>query len=311
MSLIFKGVGIGGYAGFELTDQLLYNIRAWIDWGLLHHGGYNFYLFDQDSYFAENESKLHSVIDERYPTNCVWEGIGSAGWIWESGVTPMSGGITPFRVSGVYINQDFIPITDIGSHRHHIDYLHGRVIFDESQNPDDDIRAEYTSRAVYTGFADDKEFRILMLEAVEEFLSNTSPSSTPSREHAIWLPAIFIEVDSGTGAGLQLGGGQIKTRTITLHIFADTAGDRNLLMDILDYNNRSVFTMFDLNKITFPFDEYGDIVAGATNWVDLMSQYPYKKLRILEGACKKINSLNSQLFRAKVTYKIEVDFGGI
>jgi len=310
MSLTLKGIGVGGYGGYELTDQLLYNIKAWIDWGLLHHGGYNLYLYDQDSYFAENESKLYPVVDERYPINCVWNGVGRE-WVWESGVTPMSGGIVPFRVSGVYVNGTFIPSSDVGQYRHHTDYRHGRIIFEESQNPDDDIRTEYTSRSVYVGFADSEEFQTLMLNSVEEFLTDTVPSGTPSKDHQIWLPSIFISVDSGDGRGLQLGGGQIKTRIITLHIFADNSYDRNLLMDWLDYNNRSAFIMFDLNNIQLPFDQYGDIVLGATNWIDLMDQYPYKKLRILEGSCKKLNSLNTKLFRAIVKYKVEIDFGGI
>jgi hypothetical protein len=310
MGLTLKGINLGGFAGYELVDQLQYNLKFILDWGLLHHGGYNLYLYDQDSYFAENESKLHSVIDERYPVNCVWNGVGRE-WVWESGVTPMSGGTVPFRVSGVYINGTFIPSSDTGPYRHHIDYRHGRIIFDESQNPNDDIRAEYCSRSVYVGFADSEEFQTLMLNSVEEFLTNTVPSGTPSREHEIWLPSIFIDVDSGEGRGLQLGGGQIKTRTISLHIFADNPNDRNLLMDWLDYNNRSAFVMADLNSIQFPFDQYGDIVSGATNWIDLMNNYPWKKMRILEGTCKKLNSLNTKLFRAIVKYKVEIDFGGI
>jgi len=310
MSLTFKGTNLGGFAGYELVDQLQYNIKFWIDWALLHRGGYSLYLYDQDSYFAENESKLHPVIDERYPINCVWDGVGRE-WVWESGVTPMSGGVEPFRVSGIYINGTFVSSADLGPQRHHIDYMHGRVIFEEEQNPDDDIRAEYCSRSVYVGFADSKEFQLLMMDTIPEFLTNTVPSGTPSKDHQIWLPSIFIDTDSGDGKGLQLGGGQIKTRIITLHIFADNPNDRNLLMDWLDYQNRSAFFMADLNNIPFPFNHYGDVASGATNWVDLMAQYPWKKMRIREGTCKKINSLNTQLFRATVKWKVEIDFGGI
>jgi len=310
MSLTFRGTNLGGFAGYELVDQLQYNIKFWIDWALLHRGGYGIYTYDQDSYFAENESKLYPVIDERYPNNCVWNGAGRE-WVWESGVVPMSGALEPFRVSGIYVNGTFIPSTDMGPHRHHIDYLHGRVIFDEGQNPDDDIRAEYCSRSVYVGFADSKEFQQLMMDALPEFLTNTVPSGTPMKDNQIWLPSIFIDIDSGEGRGLQLGGGQIKTRVISLHIFADNPGDRNLLMDWLDYQNRSVFSMADLNTIQFPFDQYGDVVSGATNWVNLMADYPWKKVRMQEGTCKKINSLNTKLFRATVKWKVEIDFGGI
>jgi hypothetical protein len=305
----FKSVGVGGYAGYELTDQLLYNIKAFLDWGLLQKGGYNFYLLNQDSFFAENESKLRATTDGRYPQNCIWEGVGE--WVWESGVTPINSGEAPFRPSGVYINEIFIPSSSTGPSRHHFDFLNGRVIFEEGQNPDDDIRAEYTSRAVRIRFSDSSEFQNLMLESIEEFLSNTVPSGTTSKDHGAWLPSIYISIDSGTGRGLELGGGQIKTRVVTLHIFCDTAGDRNLLLDLLDYNNRTAFTMFDLNKIPFPINEFGSPVSGATNWVDLMDTYSWKKLRITEGSCKTINSLNTKLFRGQVRWNIEVDLGNI
>ena len=69
--------------------------------------------------------------------------------------------------------------------------------------------------------------------------------------------------------------------------------------------------MADLNNITFPFDEYGDIVSGVTNWVQMVNDHPWKKLRVIDSNSATINSLNSQLFRARVTYEIEIDFGNI
>jgi len=310
MALTFKGVSEGGFGGFELTDQLLYNLKFFIDWNLLNKGAYGIYEYDSESWFDEDESKLHPVNDERYEQGKVWE-ASAREFVWESGVILSSGSINPFRVSGVYIDGNFYPTDSAGINRHHVDYLHGRIIFDEPKNAEDDIRAEYTRRSVHVGFADDPEFRVLMLNAVEEFLTDSSPSSTPSREHQIWFPSIFIEVGTGKQRGLQLGGGQIKTRYVTFHIFADNPQDRNLLMDWLDYQSRSTFWMADLNSITFPFDEYGSIVPGVTNWVDMVSSHPWKKLRVMDSTPTTINSLNSQVFRARVVFEVEIDYGGI
>lgn len=310
MALTFKGISEGGYGGFELTDQLLYNLKFFIDWNLLNKGAYGIYEYNSESWYDDDESKLHLVPDERYEEGRVWEGIGRS-WVWESGVFLSSGAINPFRVSGVYIDGNFYPTDSVGINRHHVDYLNGRIIFDEPKNADDDIRAEYTRRSVHVGFADDLEFRTLMLNAVEEFLTDSSPSSTPSREHQTWLPSIFIEIGTGKQRGLQLGGGQIKTRYITFHIFADNPQDRNLLMDWLDYQSRSTFWMADLNNITFPFDEYGDIVSGVTNWVNMVATHPWKKLRVIDSTSTTINSLNSQVFRARVIYEVEIDMGNL
>lgn len=309
-ALEFKGTNTGGFGGFELTDQIQYNLKWFLDWGLLNRGAYGIYEIDDTSYYASDESRLRSVPDERYEEGRVWEGAGRE-WVWESGISLGSGFIDPFRVSGVYIDGDFSSISENGINRHHVDYLNGRIIFDEPKSSTDNIQAEYTRRSVHVGFADNIEFRTMMLNAIENFLTDDLPSDTTSREHQLWFPSIFIEVSTGEQRGMQLGGGQIKTRNVIFHIFADNPQDRNLLMDWLDFQSRTAFWMADLNNVTLPFDEFGDIVPGVTNWVDMTIAFPWKKLRVMDSKMSKINSLNSQLFRARVTWEVEIDFGGI
>lgn len=311
-ALRFKGVNIGGFGGYELTDQLLYNLKWWIDWGLINNGAFGIYQRGSGgiSFYDTTEAELHSVPDERYEEGRIWEGAGRE-WVWESGITVPSGEIEPFRVSGVYVNDTFHSqaASSGGTFGHHIDYQNGRVIFDKPQN--DIIEAEFTTRSVHVSFADSPEFKEIMLNALEEFQQDLSPSGTPIREHQVWLPAVFIEAGDGRQAGLQLGGGQIKTRIITLHIFADNPSDRNFLKDILDFQSRTSFIMADLNQITWPFDQYGDIVAGITNWPNMATAFPDKKIRLVDSTARNLNSINSQLFRARVTWTIEIDFGGI
>lgn len=311
MSFEFRGIQLGGFGGFELTDQLTYNIKWFIDQGLIEHGGYGIYtLAEPSSFYDTDETDLHLVEDERFVSGIVWEGAGRE-FVWESGLSVPSGAIEPFRVSGVYVNGTFHPQAESGNFAHHIDYQNGRILFVLPQSPNDTIQAEFTRRSVQVGFAEQEDFRLLMKEALVEFQTDQSPSSTPAREHQLWLPSIFIEVESGEQRGLQLGGGQIKTRFINLHIFADNPSDRNLLMDWLDKQSRKVFMMADLNAITLPFDEFGDVVPGVTNWPDMVDQHPFRKLRIVDGKMRKLDSLNAGLFRAKVTWEIEIDVGTI
>ena len=311
-ALNFKGIEDAGYGGYTLTDQLLYNLKFFLDWNLLNNGAYGIYELDDTSFYDEDESQLHLTTDKRYEAGRVWEGAGRE-FVWESGASiGVSGAVDPFRVSGVYIDSVFYPTaTAVGIYAHHVDYINGRIIFDEPKADTELIQAEYTRRSVHVGFADSVDFRNIMLNAVEEFLEDSLSSDTPSREHQLWLPSVFIEVSTGAQRGLQLGGGQIKTRNVVFHIFADNPQDRNLLMDWIDYQSRSTFWMADLNGITFPFDQYGDIVSGVTNWVDMVASDPWKRLRVIDSTPSTINSLNSQLFRARVTYEVEIDFGNI
>lgn len=311
MSFTFKGIeDNAGFGGYEYTDILLYNLKWFFDWNFLHIGAFNIYVDDEDSFYAQDENILKATKDHRYQDNRVYEGVGHE-WVWESGVQLPSGYDTPFRVSGVTIDGTFHPRDEVGIFAHHIDYLNGRIIFNNTQDPSAIIKANYVTRGVHVGFADDLEFRVLMRETVVDFLTNTLPSGTPSREHQIWLPSIFIELQEEEQRGLQLGGGQIKMMTIILHVFADKPSDRNTLRDIIAKQTRKAFETTDLNDITFPFDQYGDIVAGITNWPDMVEDHPFKKIRILDGRSKVLNSLNSKIFRARIEYDIEIELGKI
>jgi hypothetical protein len=314
MALEFKGINSGGFGGYDLTDQISYNLKWWIDWGLLNNGAFGIFQRGAGgiSFYDTTEAELHPVPDERFPEGTIWEGAGRE-WVWESGVTVPSGEIDPFRVSGVYVDGTFYSQNAVsgGTFGHHVDYQNGRIIFDNPQNPDGTIEAEFTTRSVHVSFADNPEFKEIMLDALEEFEQDLSPSGTPVREHQIWLPAVFIEVGEGRQRGLQLGGGQIKTRFINLHIFADNPNDRNLLKDWLDFQSRASFDMADLNQITWPFDQYGDIVSGITNWPDMATAFPGRKIRIHDATSRNLNSLNSRIFRARVTWEVEIDIGGI
>jgi len=308
MALNFKGINSGGFGGYDLTDQILYNLKWFLDWGLLNNGAFGIYEIDSESFYDETESQLHLIEDNRYEEGRVWEGAGPE-WVWESGVSVASGEIQPFRVSGIEIDSVPILSSDAGIYSHHTDYQNGRIIFDKPQNIDADIRVEFTRRSIKVAFADSQEFRDIMLDSLEEFQQDQEPSGTPSREHQAWLPSIFIEITDGTQRGFQLGGGQIKTRTVVFHIFADNPGDRNLLKDWLDFQSRSAFFLADLNSITWPFDQYGDVVSGITNWPNMTVQFPWKKIRVMDGRSTNINSLNQRLFRGRVTWEVDIDMG--
>lgn len=309
MSYNFSGIELPGFGGYSLTSQLLYNVKFFIDWGLANAGAFEIIKRNQNTYFNTDESILRPETDLRFNSCQIWQGAGPE-WIWEGGIS-VSSGTTPFRVSGVYINDIFHPNTEEGVFAHHVDYQNGRIIFDEPQSTGNTIQAEYVRRSVRVNFADSEEFRDIMTDAIEEYQTDTVPSGTSTREHQYWLPSIFIEIADGKQRGLQLGGGQIKNRIITLYIFADRPNERDLLRDFLDFQSRKTFVMADLNNITFPLDNFGDVVSGIVNWPDIASQHPWRKLRMIDGRSENINSINTNIFRARVRWECEIDIGSI
>lgn len=302
----FNGIAVSGIGGYEHTTQLLYNLKLWCDWSFLHLGGFNRVVISENSFYDSDESKLRPVADPRYPVGAVWEGLGRE-WVWESGLAIAA---PPFRPSGVFVDGLFYPTTgSSGIGGHHIDYQRGRVIFDESQSLDADIRTEYCYRSVYVGFGDDPMLRFLMADAIRQF--DGTPSGTPMKEHQAWSPSVFIVPKAARSRGLQLGGGQIKTRSVSVLVFAENPSDRDMIVDLLDKQNRKAMVLADFNQAGLPFDLYGDVTQDAQTWPGMVEAYPWKKARFVHGSSTPLDSPNPVYFRGRVDWEIELDFGGV
>ena len=214
----------------------------------------------------------------------VWNGFGRE-WIWESGVTVAE---PPFRVSGVYISSEFHPVNETGPYSHHVDYQNGRVVFDVPQDPNAHHSGGVLSSARQRGPGGSS--RVPGAYAARHSGVRAPPRRPPARppeSTRFGCPPSSLTWSAAAQRGLELGGGQIKTRNIVLHIFADRVSDRNLLADWLDLQSRAAFDLADLNSVTLPFDSYGGVVSGVTNWPDMAAQYPWKKLRIMDGEVSK------------------------
>lgn len=308
MALTLKNINPGGFGGYETTDQLVQNTVWWLNWGLLHGYAFNTCQRGDVGYGAESGAAvLTPVTDERFEPGCVWEGLGRE-WVWESGVNVS--GVAPFQVSGVYVGGAFHPRGESGLYSHHIDYRHGRIIFDLPQNTGSLVEAEYTWRQVHVATADSTVFRNLMLNAVENFVAGMA-SGTPLRENQAFLPAVFIEDRRSTGRGLQLGGGQIRTHDLLFYVFADNPRDRNILLNWLEYQCRTTMILADLNQSPSVFDGWGDIAEGALTWPQMVAAYPWLKARFAWGTTTKLDSLNPSLFRGRVDIGVELDLGRI
>jgi len=192
MSLQFKGI-TEGFGGYSLTDQILSNLKLWINNALLSHGCFEAVRLNSSTLFAADESILKPELKENMMDYRSWVGLGKE-WVWESGI-----GISdpPFRVSGVYVNGEFHPSTEIGVYAHHVDYLNGRVIFDNPQPATNIIQAEYCYRSVMVDTVDCPDFRELMQDSIKSFDQDIFPSGQLDRNRQVWLPAIFIDFSAG------------------------------------------------------------------------------------------------------------------
>jgi len=298
---LFRGAESGGFASIELSDQIMMNLKFWLDWSLLHVGAFDKY--DVPASGAAHDidgSTLTYMMDEYFNEGRVWCGPGG-GWVFESGVAVSD---PPEAVSGVYVDNVWLPIGTSGIHGYHVDYLAGRVIFDYPHPTGTTVSVPHSRRRVYVASADNPDFMRLLERTLEAPVESTILS-----RQAV-MPAIFIDDRTGVQRGLMLGGGQTKTRTILFHIFANTPSDRNLLRDWVDKQTRQCFVGVDFNAIGELFDTYGDVSIGG-NYDSWRQEFPWRKLRFVNGRSSKIDSVNPTIFRGRVDVDIEVDIGAI
>ena len=84
-------------------------------------------------------------------------------------------------------------------------------------------------------------------------------------------------------------------------------------MDIVSLQKESYIEMYDLNAIAeadaFPLDHRGIPASGALRYSDLVTQYPFKTLRIFDFKFDSVYTLNANLFVGTVKCTTELIFG--
>lgn len=320
MGQLFKNSST--FEEYKVTHQIKYNLKFYLDHNFSEQGAFFNVTIPTSGWQGSDDSRLTPVNDPRYTepdgSFCVsgaqvWEGLGKE-WVWESGLVNVA--TQRIEVSGVFVNGLFIDKDETGEFSHTIDYANGRIIFNGPVNTNSTVQAEYSHRQIFVGFADQDEFRQLIRESIiekfEEF--GAAPGSgltVHTKEHRVYLPAVFIQPDQGNfEKGLQLGGGQIRTQNVVLHILTDHESTRDSLVDILELQDQSRIVFFNLNDIPFPLEFNGSLSSGALTWPQLTAQFGWKKARINGVRSSKFNpGVTGGIWRGQVVYNISLDFG--
>lgn len=138
----FKGVNNLGDS--LLSDQLESNLFAWCTWSSLGIGAFANITLPASGAYGGTPSLLRLSEDPNYQSGQVWEGFRKD-WVWETGVNYA---YQPIRVSGVYVNGTFQPVTGTGTYAHTIDYPAGQVVFNNPISPSSNVQCEFSYRTV-------------------------------------------------------------------------------------------------------------------------------------------------------------------
>jgi len=301
-----------------LNNELQDNIIEFLDWALLEKGNYYNVSLGELSSNGTDLSRLKLSSNKTYPSGKAWES-NRQNWIWQSGVSynpsPIVGSNnTKPGISGVYVNNVFVPSSSSGVYAHKIDYFNGRVIFNNPVPTGTKVQAEYSYKYINILYANSLPW---LREVQYRTLDNATANeySLPS-EAKVQLPAIAVEiVPRRTLRGYQLGGGQIVNTDVIFHCLAEDEFTRNKLIDIISLQNEKTIRMFNSNSVAqsglFPLDYTGTPVSGALRYPDLINMFLRGHLLFKNSTVQSMDLINSNFYAGIVRFTAETIEGTI
>jgi hypothetical protein len=282
---IFNLKGFNWIFDSTISNEIADNLVNFFDWGLLNKG--NFINVDLDN----SNSILTKSNNPNFEDGTAWSG-NTFNWIWQSGVS--FNNTNPIQISGIYIDNTFTPLNS----GYYINYENGMVVFNEAISDDSEVKLEYSHRYINVDYADSN-------------YSKTLDDALDFKDKIVKLPLIAVEpIIDRKHIGYQLGGGQTLKTKVLFHCVAENDPTRNMLLDIVSYQNDKSIYFYDSNKIRnnndFPIDYRGVPVSGALNYRELVTQHTGYLVRFSDVTAVKNKAQNTSIYTGVVSFTLEL-----
>lgn len=303
---------VGNIGDSDLTNQIQYNTAAYWNWALLGIGGYINVTIPTTGAFGGNYHILKPTHDDAYNDGQVWQSIRKD-WVWETGVEFT--GTQPIHVSGVYINGNFYLPND-AIYGHTIDWKLGRIIFDTEIATTSVVTANYSYRycQIYTDDDVDiqTEVQFRSTRPDDSHFDQMSSGNFIEHDQKIQLPCIVIEnTTRGRKKGYQLGDGSIYVYPeLLFHVLAESARERNFLLDKIDLNTPKTILMYNFDTMAvnddIPLNFDGTLNSGAKMYPELVTDYLWKQLNVEDTEITAVQKHSKRFYTGTVRVKFSV-----
>lgn len=241
-------------------------------------------------------------------------------WIYESGVQRDGTNIqsAPILASGVYIEGAFRHTSD-SIFGHKIDYLNGRIIFNNPQSLDLKVHGDFSVREVRTAFEHDFNQQFLQGYLESKYTTNPLTSNQIIYPSGVAqpFPAVFIEVDGRTHESYELGNRSlVLTDDIIFYVWALDDVQRDNIVDILYAQARKVIPIIDFNKVPLPLSgiynclspeyiNYQTLLSNNTIVCSFGSGTPIRYLSYIDEVILKNLQAAEEFERSQVIFKVK------
>jgi hypothetical protein len=308
---------------FKRRAQLKLNYKFFLDHHFLREGCFSNVGSGQMFYDGNDMSLL--LPDTEAHKQLVGVGVGQVWqspfreWIYESGV-PIDGTnvvVPPTLASGIFVEGAFRAAND-PTFGHTIDYLNGRIIFNNPQSLGLKVQAEFAYREVRIDFEHrfNQQARDGLLES--QYMTNplTSMQIVYPSGNAYPFPAIFIEVDRRTAEPYELGNRSlVTTDTVNLHIWALDDMTRDNIVDVLTGQDRKSVPLIDFNKMPLPlsgilnaispeYHPYQELVRNNVTVTTVGSGVPIRLISYIDESVARNMPADEEYEKAMVQYQV-------
>ena len=289
------------------------NIKSFLDWSFLNIGAFVNITIPDSGIVGGVFHELKPVLDPSLPQNRVWE-APRKDWVYETGLTYTDN--TPIQISGIYLNNNFIPgPTGSGRYSYSINYPLGRITFDNIIGATSTVSLDYSYRYVQVYKANESPWWKQLEEQSYDpsnFKNNGDYNITAN--HRVQLPAIIIEMAPRTIlTPYELGNTtNIITQDILLHIFAESPVQRDNIISLLLLQKDKSLHLYDVNKViknnVQPLDHQGQPNPNRLNFNELVTNplYRYKYYTLKNISMSELNIITAGLYNGIIRLSVEI-----
>lgn len=287
------------------------NMKSFLDWGFLNIGAFINVASSSSGISGGTFNQLKPVTDPSLPSTTVWSSPRKD-WVYETEIAYT--GSNPIPISGIYINNNFIPgPTGTSGIPYRIDYNSGQIIFESPKPPSSNITLNYSYRYVQVYKANESVWwKELQDQSYNPKNFNSNPDFNIMANHKVQLPAIIIETISRTSqTPYQLGTTEnIIGQDVLLHVFTENPVQRNNIINILLLQKDKESFLYDINKViknnAFGLNYRGEKNNNALNYSELIDNYKYKLFYIDNAVTSELNTLSSSLYNGIVRWSLKI-----
>jgi hypothetical protein len=286
--MTIKFHGIESYGDPLFSDLLETSVHMFLQNGFLCTGAFTNVLVPTGQFVAGEgfhslpSYKLRLTRDPRYVAGSVWESA-RADWVWESGIDYS---YQPIQISGIYLNDNFIPKETVGPTGFKINYPEGKIVFNSAIPTNSVVKCEYSYRNVRLATADSHWFQTVQFDSFRvddnQFLTKGSGMWDILSLNRIQLPAVVLEtLPSVVMKGYELGAiNRVHKQDMFMHVLAEIPWDRKQIHDIILNQWEKRFWGVDKKKLLadkkYPLLFDGQLSPSGISYEQITTDYQWK-----------------------------------